>query len=504
MAAVVEYRLDAPSVANPDGSLPIDFPGASVVAGPGDTAMGHFDRAIDLAGTTAGTTALAGAPVAPNDRAFCVRIAFQANASLASRQNLVESTGVPFSVHLVPGSAANDIHVVTTVATKHHGWSGTSTRFSTPLQPGKWYVADLAFDADTLGVFVDGKLVSVHAFPNGTLDELQGDDLYVGSWVDGQRDRFDGKLAALQWHDEVPPEHLSQLDEARTSAEWFCSYKWEQVRNRVPMGPPQAAPAYDVDSGAWHQPCASALLMYHESVGAAFEMHGAILAYYQANRGQRRNLGYLVSDESVATRNDGRKSVFSRGAIYWSRQTGAIAVLGKIYLAYENLGESGTFGFPIQEASNVAAGLEQQFQGCRIYYRNGTDRVPMTMLPIQVYFFSDGLFVVGGTGAVLEEQALEAAVVGLPHGGVDADVGRDPGQDDVPDPARIQDQLEVRGAERSLARLVDDRLAWFRIEVGDDVPALFAAHQDAAARPRIADPGADLLRPPALVGRQVR
>ena len=40
-------------------------------------------------------------------------------------------------------------------------------------------------------------------------------------------------------------------------------------------------------------------------------------------------------------------------------------------------------------------------------------------------------------------------------------------------------------------------------EVGDDVPAGFAAHQNAAARPRIADAGTDPARAPALVVREV-
>ena len=66
---------------------------------------------------------------------------------------------------------------------------------------------------------------------------------------------------------------------------------------------------------------------------------------------------------------------------------------------------------------------------------------------------------VGGAAAILQQQAFEAAVVGLAHGGVDADVGGDAGEDDVLDAALVEDQLEVGGAERALAGLVDDRLA---------------------------------------------
>ena len=71
------------------------------------------------------------------------------------------------------------------------------------------------------------------------------------------------------------------------------------------------------------------------------------------------------------------------------------------------------------------------------------------------------------------------------------------------DAAQPQHQLEIGGAERALAGLVDDRLAGQRRELGDDVPARLAAHQDAAARARIADAGADPARAPALVGRQI-
>ena len=66
---------------------------------------------------------------------------------------------------------------------------------------------------------------------------------------------------------------------------------------------------------------------------------------------------------------------------------------------------------------------------------------------------------VGRAAAILQQQAFEAAVVGLAHGGVHADVGGDAGQHDVVDAAQAQHQLKIGGAERALARLVDDRLA---------------------------------------------
>ena len=109
----------------------------------------------------------------------------------------------------------------------------------------------------------------------------------------------------------------------------------------------------------------------------------------------------------------------------------------------------------------------------------------------------------GRAAAVREQQALVAAVVGVAHRRVHADVGGDAGEDDVADALRPQHEFEVGGEERALARLVDDGLARLRLQFRDDLPARLAAHEDAAARTLVADAGADPLRAPALVGRQV-
>jgi hypothetical protein len=135
--------------------------------------------------------------------------------------------------------------------------------------------------------------------------------------------------------------------------------------------------------------------------------------------------------------------------------------------------------------------------------RRGRDRAEHAALHLDHLQRVLVVALVGGGAAILEQHAFEAAVVGLAHRGVDADVGGDAGQHDVLDAAQPQHQLEVGGAERALAGLVDDRLARQRRQIGDDLPAGLAAHQDAAARAGIADAGADLARAPALVGGQV-
>ena len=69
-------------------------------------------------------------------------------------------------------------------------------------------------------------------------------------------------------------------------------------------------------------------------------------------------------------------------------------------------------------------------------------------------------------GAVLDQQAVVAAVVGLAHRGLHADLGRHAGEDEVRDAARLQDLVQAGGPEHALAGLVDDDLAGFGASAG--------------------------------------
>ncbi|RMH32516.1 MAG: hypothetical protein D6690_13575 [Nitrospirae bacterium] len=72
---------------------------------------------------------------------------------------------------------------------------------------------------------------------------------------------------------------------------------YEDVKRRIALGRPTAALSFDRNMGAYFQAYQRGGIMYHDSLDAAFEIHGAIYAQYQRMRG-RSSLGYLVSDES--------------------------------------------------------------------------------------------------------------------------------------------------------------------------------------------------------------
>src|SRR5215475_1108265 len=71
--------------------------------------------------------------------------------------------------------------------------------------------------------------------------------------------------------------------------------------------------------------------------------------------------------------------------------------------------------------------------------------------------------------AVLEDEAIVAAVVRLADAGVDADLRGHAAHDELRDGAVLENRVEVRRVEGALARLVDDRLAGYRRELLDDV-----------------------------------
>ena len=367
---LLDYKLNSLSVSNKDGSFPITFANATVVPGPGVTPIGQFDQALDFGSTGKGAVDVSALKV--DTSRFTLRVLFQAKGPVVARQNLIESNWLPFSLYLLPGKAAGEVVLVSSVATKAHGWNGPTTKFiTTQLKQGIWYRVDLVYDNDTAGLFIDGEIVSVHAFPLGTIQLMSGKQLFVGSWVDGTRDHFGGLIAAIQWYTDIPAELESRLDESRSQAEWFTTYKYEAIKPKVNLGNPQSAPIFDTATQAYLQSYDAGAIMYHDGVGAAFEMHGAIYGFYKSWTG-KASIGYLVSDEGNTTQSGGRKNIFSKGGIYWAPATGAIPVIGQIYLDYESMGESSAIGFPAKVQAGIAGGLEQEFQGGRMYLKNGT------------------------------------------------------------------------------------------------------------------------------------
>jgi hypothetical protein len=365
---IISYSFNSAAVANPDGSYPTTLTGVTVTNGPGKMTFGTFDKALDLGNAGKGVVELTG--LRPDQSRFCIRICFRATGPVTSRQNLAESNLLSFSLHLVPGSDSSKFLLNATVSNLAHGWNGPSTRFKKELTIGKWYTATFAYDLDTAALFVDGEILGVYAFPKGALSKGTGTNLFFGTWTDGARDHFNGALAAFEWHDGIPDDLQSAVDDQRGLAEWFITRKFEAVGRSLNLGTASQGILFDAVTGAHIQHYANGAIMYHDTIGIAFEIHGAIYTFYKGWN-KRSSLGFLVSDQVPASNAAGRKSLFSRGAIYWSAGTGAVPALDQIYVDYEALGESATLGFPTKAATAVPGGQEQLFQGARMYHRAG-------------------------------------------------------------------------------------------------------------------------------------
>ncbi|MDR1993258.1 MAG: hypothetical protein LBQ98_07195 [Nitrososphaerota archaeon] len=368
---LINYTMNSTMVSNPDGTFKTSFTGSAVVAGPGETVCGNYPQALSLG--TAGKASCNISTLVANMDQFCINVIFNAANTVNARQNIVESNLLPFCIYIQKGSSAQTFNLVTEIKPKNHYWSGPDTLFKQELALNKWYAISLVYDQDTLGLFIDNKLIAVHAFPDGLIEKLTGGQIYFGTGVDGQKDHFSGKLAAFQWYAGIPLVLKNLLNQKKLSAEWFITYKYEEFKKTFNVGE-RTNPLMFV-SGATIQYYANCAIMHHLSLGAAFEMHSAIYAKYKSlTNSQALALGYLVCDESNTTAAGGKKSLFSKGGIYWSSATGAQSVTGEIYVEYEHLGESKTWGFPTKAQNAISAGVEQEFQGCRFYYKTGAPK----------------------------------------------------------------------------------------------------------------------------------
>src|SRR5690242_19730410 len=93
---VLSYAFNDAHLANPDGTLAITASGCTVVAGPGNTALGTFPHALSFAGAGHAMVELSAANV--DTQKLCVRTLVKVDAPVTSRQNLVEASTLPFAM----------------------------------------------------------------------------------------------------------------------------------------------------------------------------------------------------------------------------------------------------------------------------------------------------------------------------------------------------------------------------------------------------------------------
>ena len=369
-STIIDWTFSELQVANSDGSHAAVTQGAVEVAGPGATALGPRPTALRFrAGASCRATFSPGAADATR---FAVSVAFRVTDTVTTRANIVECTGLPFALFADAGAAPDRFNIVASVANGTAGWTLAHSANRRALMVNQWYVATLAYDIDSLVLLIDGTVVAVSAFPSGGLQAGTGDQIHVGTWVDGVRWAFNGELAGLQVWQDIPAEIEAKLDAERGSAEWHLTRRENGLRPTMNLGPKISDFYYDTATATWIQPFALAVISYTEAHGTAFVMYGLILAKWRSDETLRRVLGGLASDEIAGRRPGSRKSVFARGCIYWSPATPAVPVLDRMYLDFEQIGEGkSAIGLPVADVEAVPGGRVQRFQSGKLYMRAG-------------------------------------------------------------------------------------------------------------------------------------
>lgn len=114
--------------------------------------------------------------------------------------------------------------------------------------------------------------------------------------------------------------------------------------------------------------------IYWSPSTAAFELHGAIRDKWAEVGWESGSLGYPVSNETKTPDGVGRFSVFEHGSIYWTPQTGAHEIHGRIRDAWQTEGwETGSLGYPVSDEYGVPEGRRSDFQHGSIVWTAATN-----------------------------------------------------------------------------------------------------------------------------------
>jgi hypothetical protein len=121
--------------------------------------------------------------------------------------------------------------------------------------------------------------------------------------------------------------------------------------------------------------CHNGAIWWSGMTGAR-EVHGAILGRFALARWEGGELGFPLTDEETCPDGRGKYSVFQGGSIYWTPETGAQLVKGRIREKWAALGwESSPLGYPAgEEITDPATGhIAQLFQGGTVVFDPTSD-----------------------------------------------------------------------------------------------------------------------------------
>jgi uncharacterized protein with LGFP repeats len=103
--------------------------------------------------------------------------------------------------------------------------------------------------------------------------------------------------------------------------------------------------------------------MYWSSPTGAHALLGPVLTAYQRQGGLKSRLGYPTTHSERTVDDRGRRAIFQRGLVVWSKRTGARTLSGKILRAYaRHHYVQGPLGYPTTDIHRVKKGKRAKFQ----------------------------------------------------------------------------------------------------------------------------------------------
>jgi len=362
MEMIIDYALGNGAISNPDGTSSALADGCSPAKGPGPSPLGDFPRALDFAPRGQVQASL------PRDLAlpkFCVRLVLELGA-VERPQTLFSCAALPLRISL--DRDPDSQYVLLSARLQNTGRDAVTV--TTRLAVGEWTTLDIAYDTDTLALFVNELAPTVAALTSVQLGNSSDHRLTLGGATGGANEAFSGKIAAFQLMEGIPAHLEDALDARRSSPEWHISLKHAQLRPKVDLGAPLGRPRVDAKSGVASQRHEKGVIFFDPADGQSAAMHGVIYELWSAQPTLQAELGALLRDEMDGGKPGTRKSVFENGAIFWSAATGAVPMLGRKMLAdYIKLGEAANpGGLPNSAASAVPGGMCQELQNGILYF----------------------------------------------------------------------------------------------------------------------------------------
>jgi hypothetical protein len=283
---------------------------------------------------------------------------------------LIESQSTPFSLSLEVGSAGK-YSLVGSMHLHHSPQASATTGWSRVVakdvaRVGDWLTVAMVWDGDAMSLFVDGKIVARRVFRDSEivfLASIASTHFFVGTWVDGKRNRFVGKIAGIRVWNTVASKYTAALTTAEATGFGAIASRHEDLGGDAGSLGVAKSGEQTMGTGRW-QMFTNGAIAWRADTGARV-IPAPMHTIYNAQRA-RDSLGFPIQDEG--SRGNTRALYFEKGAIFHSNATGAGAVWGPAYLRHVTL--TNVLGLP---KSAMPTGNAQnpdmitQFERGRIY-----------------------------------------------------------------------------------------------------------------------------------------